>query len=124
MDSNSNIHRPDNVPLGVATIVGTVLALSLGDALIKSLGGGGGTGLWQLFAVRSLLAFPVLLGAALTFLNRNRLMPNSVRWIAVRSLLLTAMWIAYYLALPLLRVIVKSGVQAILMRRLDPGLMA
>lgn len=109
MDSNSNIHRPDNVPLGVATIVGTVLALSLGDALIKSLGGGGGTGLWQLFAVRSLLAFPVLLGAALTFLNRNRLMPNSVRWIAVRSLLLTAMWIAYYLALPLLPLAVAAA---------------
>ena len=71
MSINSNIHRPDNVPLGVATIVGTVLALSLGDALIKSLGGGGGMGLWQLFAVRSLLAFPVLLGSALVFLNRR-----------------------------------------------------
>ncbi|MDW3181454.1 MAG: DMT family transporter [Roseobacter sp.] len=97
------------MPLGVATIIGTVLALSLGDALIKSLGGGGGMGLWQLFAVRSLLAFPVLLGGALVFLNRTRLAPQSVRWIAIRSLLLTAMWIAYYLALPLLPLAVAAA---------------
>jgi len=44
--------RRDNVLLGVGTIVGTVFALSLGDALIKSLGGGGTMGLWQLFAAR------------------------------------------------------------------------
>lgn len=109
MDSNSNIHRPDNVPLGVATIVGTVLALSLADALIKSLGGGGEMGLWQLFAVRSLLAFPVLLGGSLVFLNKNRLVPQSVRWIAIRSFLLTVMWIAYYLALPLLPLAVAAA---------------
>ncbi len=109
MPSDSHTHRPDNVPLGVATIVGTVLALSLGDALIKSLGGGGGMGLWQLFAVRSLLAFPVLLGGALVFLNRTRLAPQSVHWIIVRSLLLTAMWIAYYLALPLLPLAVAAA---------------
>lgn len=109
MASSSDIHRPDNVPLGVATIVGTVLALSLGDALIKSLGGSGGMGLWQLFAVRSALAFPVLLVGALVFLNRTRLAPQSVGWIAIRSLLLTAMWIAYYLALPLLPLAVAAA---------------
>lgn len=109
MDSNSDIHRPDNVPLGVATIVGTVLALSLGDALIKSLGGGGGMGVWQLFAVRSALAFPVLLIGALVFLNRTRLVPKSLGWITIRSLLLTAMWIAYCLALPLLPLAVAAA---------------
>lgn len=36
----------DNAPLGVATIIGIVLALSLGDAHIKVLGGGGTMGLW------------------------------------------------------------------------------
>lgn len=109
MASNSHTHRPDNVPLGVATIIGTVLALSLGDALIKSLGGAGGMGLWQLFAVRSLLAFPVLLGGAFVFLNRTRLAPQSFGWIILRSLLLTAMWIAYYLALPLLPLAVAAA---------------
>lgn len=109
MTSSTDLHRPDNVPLGVGTILGTVLALSLGDALIKFLGGSGGMGLWQLFAVRSLLAFPVLLIGALLFLNRSRLAPRSVSWIAVRSLLLTAMWIAYYLALPLLPLAVAAA---------------
>lgn len=109
MAGNSHIHRPDNVPLGVATIIGTVLALSLGDALIKSLGGAGGMGLWQLFAVRSLLAFPVLLGGAFAFLNGTRLAPESFGWIILRSLLLTAMWIAYYLALPLLPLAVAAA---------------
>lgn len=109
MTSNTEIHRPDNVPLGVATIVGTVLALSLGDALIKSLGGGGGMGLWQLFAIRSLLAFPVLLAGALVFVNWAHLAPKSVTWIALRSALLTAMWIAYYLALPLLPLAIAAA---------------
>ena len=109
MATTPNIPRPDNLPLGVATIIGTVLALSLGDALIKSLGGGGGMGLWQLFAMRSLLTFPVLLIGALGFLNRSRLVPQSVGWIALRSVLLTVMWIAYYLALPLLPLAVAAA---------------
>ncbi|MDW3118346.1 MAG: EamA family transporter [Roseovarius pacificus] len=93
----------------MATIIGTVFALSLGDALIKSLGGGGGMGLWQLFAVRSLLAFPVLLAGSLVLLDRRRLAPESVRWIAVRSGLLTGMWIVYYLSLPLLPLAVAAA---------------
>lgn len=79
--------RPDNVPIGVATIVGTVLALSLGDALIKGLGGGGTMGLWQLFAVRSILALPVLLAGALILFGPARLAPRAPGWIAVRSAL-------------------------------------
>lgn len=102
-------NRPDNVPLGVVTVVGTVLALSLGDALIKSLGGSGAMGLWQLFAVRSVLAIPVLLFGALVFVNRARLAPKSIGWIAIRSLLLTVMWIAYYMALPLMPLAVAAA---------------
>lgn len=109
MANNPDTHRPDNVRLGVATIVGTVFALSLGDALIKSLGGGDGMGLWQLFTLRSLMAFPVLLAGALVFLKGARLIPRSVGWIVVRSILLTAMWIAYYLALPLLPLAVAAA---------------
>lgn len=109
MSDDLKNHSSDNVPLGVATVIGTVFALSLGDALIKSIGGGGTMGLWQLFAVRSLLAFPVLLIGSIAFLNRDRLTPRSVRWIALRSGLLTVMWIAYYLALPLLPLAVAAA---------------
>ena len=78
----------------------TVFALSLGDALIKSLGGGQTIGLWQLFAVRSLLALPVLFLGALLLCGANRLAPHRLGWIAARAVLLTVMWVAYYLSLP------------------------
>ncbi len=109
MANSSDIKAVDNVRLGVATIVGTVLALSLGDALIKALGGGGGMGIWQLFFVRSLLAFPVLLVGALLIFGAERLTPRSIPWIAVRSILLALMWIAYYLSLPLLPLAVAAA---------------
>ena len=107
----ATLHQPraDNIPLGVGTIVGTVLTLSLGDALIKGLGAGGTMGVWQLFAVRSVLALPVLLIGALVFVPARRLAPRSVPWIALRSGLLAAMWIAYYLALPLLPLAVAAA---------------
>ncbi len=109
MTGRTNTKTPDNVRLGVGTIVGTVLALSLGDALIKALGGGGGMGIWQLFAVRSLLAFPILLVGALLIFGAHRLAPRSIVWIAVRSSLLAVMWIAYYLSLPLLPLAVAAA---------------
>lgn len=107
--STPNMKPTDNVPLGVATIVATVFALSLGDALIKSLGGNDGMGLWQLFTLRSMLAFPVLLFAAFVFVRSRRLFPRSIAWISVRSAMLVLMWIAYYLSLPLLPLAVAAA---------------
>lgn len=109
MTRNSQQKPSDNLSLGVATIVGTVFALSLGDALIKSLGGGGEMGVWQLFAMRSLLAFPILLGAAFAIFGGQRLAPRSVGWISIRSALLAFMWVAYYLSLPLLPLAVAAA---------------
>ncbi|MCR9255211.1 MAG: DMT family transporter [Alphaproteobacteria bacterium] len=99
---SSETTRRDNVPLGVGTILATVFALSFGDALIKAVGAGASFGIWQLFAVRSLLALPVLLGAALLMFGAGALRPQSLFWIGIRSALLVAMWIAYYVSLPLL----------------------
>ncbi|WP_370393084.1 EamA family transporter [Cognatishimia sp.] len=109
MAGESDPRLPENIPLGVGTIVATVLALSLGDALIKSLGGGSDMGLWQLFLLRSLLAFPVLMiGAAMIF-GWQRLRPHTYGWIMLRSALLALMWIAYYLSLPLLPLAVAAA---------------
>lgn len=93
----------DSVARAVATIVFTVLALSLGDALIKLFSAD--FVLWQVFVLRSLIALPVL-AAVIAFRARagaatlQRFLPRHPGWVALRSLMLTFMWVAYYAALP------------------------
>lgn len=91
--------KPDNLPLAVGTILFTVFAMSAGDALVKSMGAASTVGLWQLFAVRSLLVLPVLLAAGL-YLGIGTLLPRSILWVGLRAALLVMVWIAYYAALP------------------------
>ncbi|HUF55555.1 MAG TPA: DMT family transporter [Thermohalobaculum sp.] len=89
----------DNVRLAVATILGTVLALSLGDALIKLMSAG--FGLWQIFVLRSMIALPLLV-IAIRWIRPGAvpLVPRALGWTALRSVMLLAMWVAYYAALP------------------------
>ena len=90
--------RADNIPLAVGTIVVTVLALSLGDALIKQ--ASGSFVLWQIFVLRSLIVLPLLVAyLAVTAPGALRL-PQGVGWVALRSGMLVAMWVFYYLSLP------------------------
>ncbi|AZB60391.1 EamA/RhaT family transporter, partial [Cereibacter sphaeroides] len=49
--------------------------------------------IWQIFVVRSLILLPILMGVALS-LGCLRV-PQAGIWIAVRSLMLIAMWICY-----------------------------
>ncbi|WP_294929181.1 DMT family transporter [uncultured Paracoccus sp.] len=88
--------RHDNIPLAVGVIILTVLALSLGDALIKLTSGS--FVIWQIFVIRSLIVIPVLL-VVLASKARLRL-PDAIRWVALRSLMLVGMWVCYYLSLP------------------------
>lgn len=76
--------------------------MSAGDALIKGMGTDSTVGMWQLFAVRSAIVMPVLLGAGLVFGLRASLLPRSALWVGLRSALLVMVWIAYYTALPYL----------------------
>lgn len=92
----------DNRPLAITTILFTVFAMSAGDALIKGMGTDSTVGMWQLFAVRSAIVMPVLLGAGLVFGLRASLLPRSALWVGLRSALLVMVWIAYYTALPYL----------------------
>jgi len=90
--------RTDNTPLAVVVILLTVLSLSLGDALIKLTSTS--FVLWQIFVLRSIIAIPVLLviihhqGASLSVI------PKTVGWTLLRSLMLTVMWVSYYASLP------------------------
>ena len=83
--------------LAVSAVIIAVLALSLGDALIKvtSLS----LPLWQMYILRSALVVPVLWWLA----QRYGFTPfGSFFWVTVRSTLLVVMWLSYYVSLPLM----------------------
>lgn len=88
----------DNVRLAVTAVVVTVFALSLGDALVK--GVSAGFPLWQIFVLRSVIAIPVVYLFMRTQYPEVPLLPRRLGWTALRSLMLTLMWVAYYTALP------------------------
>jgi len=90
--------QTDNIPLAVAVIVITVLALSLGDALIKL--SSSRFVIWQIFVLRSVLAIPCLLLIMFALSKRSTLAPTAIGWVVLRSLLLVTMWVSYYLSLP------------------------
>ena len=74
-----------------------VLALSLGDAIIKA------TSLtlplWQIYIMRSALVVPILY--LLVWKNGVRAF-GSLGWVVARSVLLVLMWLSYYVSLPLM----------------------
>lgn len=99
----------DNTTLAIATILFTVAALSFGDAVIKQTSAD--FLLWQIFVLRSLLAIPLLV---LIALRRGRAGLKALRlrnrgWSVVRSLLLVAMWVLYYAALPHLKLSIAAS---------------
>ncbi|MCC9625819.1 DMT family transporter [Thalassospira sp. MA62] len=88
----------NSVVKGTALIVSAVFFLSFSDALVKY--AHEQFGLAQLFFLRSAVAsFSLLLVLA----YRKQPMRHSIgftRWTTVRSLLMCAMWVCYYIALP------------------------
>lgn len=90
--------RGDNIPLAVTVIILTVLALSLGDALIKMTSGS--FVIWQIFEIRSLIAIPILLVVLAANTRGGLRLPDAMGWVTLRSLMLVGMWVCYYLSLP------------------------
>ena len=90
--------KADNIKLAVFSIVVAVLALSLGDALIKAISAD--FPLWQIFVLRSALCAPVLLVALWLKYPDVGLLPTVPLWSWARSALLMSMWLVYYAALP------------------------
>lgn len=84
----------------IVTIVVTVFAMSFADAVVKLVSTE--MPLWQIYAVRSLVAIPIL--TAILALGRQpvALRPGSGGWAALRSLLLAFMYIAIYAGVPVL----------------------
>lgn len=98
----------DNLRLAISAIVFTVFALSLGDALIKRISAD--LPLWQIFVVRSVIAVPVLMAVLRARYRGLALRPVRPGWTALRSLMLTFMWVAYYAALPHVELSVAAAV--------------
>jgi drug/metabolite transporter (DMT)-like permease len=96
--SASDSSGRDNVGLAVAVILATDLALSLGDAAIKHISAS--FVLWQIFVMRSVIAIPILIAVIRLRSRAWSLAPRRLGWVALRSLMLTLMWVAYYAALP------------------------
>lgn len=88
----------DNISLAIFAIICGVLALSLGDAMIKQFSGE--FALWQIFVLRSLISVPVLVVFIKTRRRFVSLLPVHMGWTTLRSLMLTFQWVAYYIALP------------------------
>ena len=85
---------------GIALIIGSVLLMSFGDALIKR--ESASFTVWQIFVLRSLIVLPLLVLAMRLTAAKAQVLPRALGWVALRSALLTMMWIAYYAALPLI----------------------
>lgn len=88
----------DNLPLVVGPIVVTVLALSPGDALIRLTSSR--FVIWQIFVLRSLIAIPRPVAYLVLARPVGLRLPEGIGWIAVRSLMLVAMWVFCDLSLP------------------------
>lgn len=107
MASKERMTQINNVPRAIFAVVFAVLALSLGDAVIKSISVS--FPLWQLYVLRSVIALPVLVAFTKLRHPKTKLMPNSIGWVGVRSFLLASMWVAYYSALPHLQLSVAAA---------------
>lgn len=92
--------RREAVGQGVGLIVGAVFLLSFADALVKH--GSADFSLWQLYVARALFTVPTLLVLLLVTGGPATMRARSPGWVVVRSMLLVAMWIAYYAALPMM----------------------
>ncbi len=107
MTNSQTQARPDNVALGVITIVAAVFLMSLQDAIIKY--ASTDLPLWQIYVVRSLIAVPLLGLLALPGRKWERLRPASVGWVMLRALLLVAMYLCIYAAMPLLNLSILAA---------------
>lgn len=81
--SKVTVVHSDNIKLAVFSILLAVFALSLGDAVIKSISLT--LTLWQIYVIRSALALPILLLAMKIRGTAVPLMPRATGWVSLRN---------------------------------------
>mgnify|MGYP000217846636 FL=1 len=95
---DSSMNPPDRTARGIVLIVLSVLAMAFADAVVKLVSGD--LTVWQVFAIRSAVALPILL--LLARVTGAGLRVKAAGWVMLRSLLLVLTWLAFYAALPVL----------------------
>lgn len=92
-------YKKDSNVIGILVIIMTVFAMSFADAIVKYVSSE--LPLWQIYVVRSLIAIPII---SVVFFGKNEgnLSVQSMKWVILRSLLLTFMYVAIYAATPIL----------------------
>lgn len=93
--------RPQHIARGVTLIVATGFVISVQDVVFKLISNE--LSLWQIFAVRALLAFPLFFALAWWQGGQRGALVNALgKWPLLRSVFLTLTFMAFYAAIPFL----------------------
>lgn len=92
--------RPERTGFGITMILAATFTMAFQDAVVKVVSAD--MPLWQLFALRSLIAVPLLVVLHRLLRGAASLRPQVVGWSLLRGALLVLMYVAFYAALPLL----------------------
>lgn len=97
----NNAARPQNITLGIALIIAAALTISVQDVVFKMFRGD--LTLWQIFALRGLMALPVLMIiGALRGAFKQTVLASITVWSLLRGFCLTMTFLAFYAAIPFL----------------------
>ena len=99
--SNSVDVRPQNILRGASLIVAAALTISIQDVVFKLFSGE--LTLWQIFALRGLLAIPMLLVVLWVLGTSQGVLRAALgKWLLLRSVFITTTFLAFYGAIPFL----------------------
>ncbi|MEP3676011.1 DMT family transporter [Sulfitobacter sp.] len=92
-------HRPQNITRGVVLIVLAALTISVQDVIFKLFSSN--LTLWQIFALRGVLAVPLLLSVSwMRGAHKGILRAAFGKWPLLRALFITTTFLAFYAAIP------------------------
>ena len=99
--SSDEASRPENILRGVALIIAAALTISIQDVVFKLFSSK--MTLWQIFALRGLLAIPMLLVVLwLRTMHRGVWRIALGKWPILRAVFITTTFLAFYAAIPFL----------------------
>lgn len=90
--------RPEKTGLGISMILAATFTMAFQDAVVKLVSSD--LPLWQIFALRSLIAVPLLIILHRLLRGSLRIKPLALGWSILRGTLLVLMYVAFYAALP------------------------